>query len=54
MSSLKGDETMAKVTKLDNVASWTMVGKSTNAKKIADALKQVGLDFEVEKRPIFF
>ena len=45
---------MAKVTKLDNVASWTMVGKSTNAKKIADALKQVGLDFEVEKRPIFF
>lgn len=45
---------MAKITKMDNVASWTMVGKGADTKKIAEALKQVGLDFEVEKRPIFF
>ena len=35
-------------------ATWEMVGKSANTKKIVDALKKVGLDFEVEKRPIFF
>lgn len=35
-------------------ATWDLVGKSANTKKIADALKAVGLDFEVEKRPLFF
>ena len=35
-------------------ATWDLVGKSANTKKITDALKAVGLDFEVEKRPIFF
>ena len=35
-------------------AAWEAVGKSTNTKKITDALKAVGLDFEVEKRAIFF
>ena len=45
---------MAKVVKTDKVASWDMVGKSANTKKITDALKAVGLDFDVEKRPLFF
>ena len=43
-----------KNTKATKAATWEMVGKSANAKKIADALKAVGLDFDVEKRPIFF
>ena len=45
---------MAKITKTDNVATWEVVGRSTNEKKIADALAAVGLNFEVEKRPLFF
>jgi hypothetical protein len=47
---------MAKSTKITktNGATWEMVGKSTNAKKIADALSACGLNFEVEKRPLFF
>lgn len=42
------------IVKTNRVATWENVGKSANAKKIADALKAVGLNFEVEKRPIFF
>ena len=42
------------IIKTNRVATWENVGKSTNTKKIADALKAVGLNFEVEKRPIFF
>lgn len=42
------------MTKTSKVATWNMVGKSTNTQKIADALEAVGLDFDVEKRPIFF
>ena len=46
---------MEKTIKMTNrVATWENVGKSANAKKISDALKAVGLDFEVEKRPLFF
>jgi len=51
---------MAKTTKTTKTiqkttgATWEAVGKSTNAQKIADALKACGLDFEVEKRPLFF
>ena len=36
------------------VATWDLVGKSTNATKIDAALKACGLGFEVEKRPLFF
>lgn len=56
MSSPIGAVVMAKSTKTTktNGATWEMVGKSTNAKKIADALSACGLNFEVEKRPIFF
>ena len=43
---------MEKISKKN--ATWENVGKSANAKKIADALKAVGLNFEVEKRPLFF
>lgn len=35
-------------------ATWENIGKSANATKIDAALKAVGLDFEVEKRPLFF
>ena len=42
------------IVKTARVATWDNVGKSTNSKKISDALKAVGLDFEVEKRPLFF
>ena len=42
------------IVKTNRVATWDNVGRSANAKKIADALKAVGLNFEVEKRPIFF
>lgn len=42
------------IVKTERVATWENIGKSTNTKKIADALKSVGLDFEVEKRPLFF
>ena len=42
------------IVKTNRVATWENVGKSANTKKISDALKAVGLDFEVEKRPIFF
>lgn len=42
------------INKVNRVATWENVGKSTNTKKIADALKSVGLDFEVEKRPLYF
>ena len=45
---------MANIKKTDCVATWELVGKSTNAKKIADALEAAGLAFEVEKRPLFF
>lgn len=45
---------MAKMTKMDKVATWEMVGKNANATKIEDALKSVGLNFQVEKRKIFF
>lgn len=47
---------MAKSTKITktNGATWELVGKSTNTKKIADALSACGLNFEVEKRPLFF
>ena len=45
---------MAKITKTESVATWDVVGKSADSKKIADALKKVGLDFGVEKRPLFF
>lgn len=45
---------MAKVTKTAQVATWDMIGKSTNATKIEAALKACGLNFKVEKRPIFF
>ena len=51
MSSQEGEE---KMTKMDKVATWAMVGKGANATKIEDALKSVGLDFQVEKRKIFF
>ena len=54
LSSLIGEVVMAKIAKTDSVATWELVGKSTNSKKIADALKATGLAFEVEKRPIFF
>ena len=51
----KGVSQMEKsIVKTNRVATWENVGKSTNTKKISDALKAVGLDFEVEKRPIFF
>ena len=51
----KGVSQMEKtIVKTNRVATWENVGKSANAKKIADALKAVGLNFEVEKRPIFF
>ena len=42
------------IVKTARVATWENVGKSTNTQKISDALKAVGLDFEVEKRPLFF
>ena len=42
------------IVKTARVATWDNVGKSTNTQKISDALKAVGLDFEVEKRPLFF
>lgn len=42
------------MTKMDKVATWEMVGKKADAKRVEDALKCVGLDFQVEKRPIFF
>ena len=45
---------MAKMTKMDNVATWEMVGKGANSRKKIDALDKVGLHFDVEKRPIFF
>lgn len=45
---------MAKIIVTDSKATWEMVGKSANEKKIADALEKVGLGFTVEKRPIFF
>jgi uncharacterized protein YaeQ len=51
----KGVSQMEKtIVKTNCVATWDNVGRSANAKKIADALKAVGLNFEVEKRPIFF
>lgn len=53
----KGEANMEKIksiNKTNRVATWEMVGKSANAKKISDALRAVGLDFEVEKRPLFF
>ena len=43
---------MAKI--ITTGASWENIGKSANEQKIADALKACGLDFEVEKRPVFF
>lgn len=48
---------MAKKTITTNTntgASWDAIGKSANAQKIDAALKAVGLDFEVEKRALFF
>lgn len=54
MSSQEGDATMAKMTKMDKVATWEMVGQGADTKKIGDALTKVGLDFGVEKRAIFF
>ncbi len=42
------------IVKTARVATWENVGKSTNTQKILDAIKAVGLDFEVEKRPLFF
>lgn len=42
------------MTKMDKVATWEMVGKKADAKTIEDALKSVGLAFQVEKRPLFF
>ena len=36
------------------VATWEMIGKSANTTKIEAALKACGLDFEVEKRSIYF
>ena len=42
------------IVKTARVATWDNVGKSTNTQKISDALKAVGLDFEVEKRSLFF
>lgn len=45
---------MAKIIKTDSVATWEKIGKSANTKKIADALDKVGLNFVVEKRPLFF
>ena len=45
---------MANITKTSRVATWENVGKSTNTGKIQSALKQVGLAFDVEKRPLFF
>lgn len=44
---------MAK-TMMKNVATWEMVGKDANETKIEAALDKVGLNFGVEKRPIFF
>lgn len=44
-----------KVVKAGKVgATWDMVGKSANASKIGAALSACGLDFKVEKRPLFF
>ena len=43
-----------KVAVAKNGASWELVGKSANTKKIADALDKVGLNFVVEKRPLYF
>ena len=54
LSSLIGVAVMAKISKTDSVATWEVVGKSANTKKIAAALKAVGLDFDVEKRPLYF
>ena len=46
---------MAKKTiKSNKVATWELIGKSTNTTKIDAALKACGLGFEVEKRPLFF
>lgn len=54
-SSLLGVVIMAKnVDKSVKGATWDMVGKSTNSTKIDAALKAVGLDFVVEKRPMYF
>ena len=45
---------MASVKQTNRVATWENVGRSTNTKKISDALEAVGLAFDVEKRPLFF
>ena len=45
---------MANIIKTDRVATWENVGKSTNEQKISAALEAVGLNFDVEKRPLFF
>ena len=47
-------EKIKSINKTSRVATWENVGKSANTKKITDALKAVGLNFEVEKRPLFF
>ena len=55
MSSPTGVEKMKKNIKMvGKVATWDMVGKSTNSRKVGDALKSVGLNFDVEKRPLYF
>ena len=35
-------------------ASWDAIGRSANTTKISAALAATGLDFKVEKRPLFF
>ena len=45
---------MAKTIANEKVATWEKVGKVANAKKISEALEQTNLNFEVEKRPLFF
>jgi len=45
---------MAKISKTENIATWEMIGKGADSTKIKAALKSVGLDFTVEKRPMYF
>ena len=45
---------MAKTIKITKGATWEQVGKSANTSKIEDALTKVGLNFDVEKRGIYF
>lgn len=55
LSSLIGVVVMAKkVVKAGKGATWDAIGRSANATKISAALAATGLDFEVEKRAIYF